>query len=245
LRPVRRGKSPILDNFKDYTDSKVDLISRIGSYCSYCERKIDTNLAVEHIEPKKGEYGKPDLIGRWDNFLLACVNCNSTKGSKQVIFKDLFLPDRDNTFLAFTYLADGSVIPRKNLSSIDDTIAQDTLSLVGLDKQLKETKDVDGNLIAMDRASQRIEIWGTAEESLEDYCSNRDNEAFIRSTVKLMISNGFFSVWMTVFEDYPEMKNHFINAMCGTNESGCFKPILAQTISPHPNNDNLNNGGKI
>lgn len=63
MRPVRRGSSPIANDFNRYEDAKTDLISRIskghlkerhlGSYCSYCERRIETNLAVEHIEPKK------------------------------------------------------------------------------------------------------------------------------------------------------------------------------------------------
>ncbi|NOQ13247.1 MAG: HNH endonuclease, partial [Methyloprofundus sp.] len=63
MRPVRRGASPKAEDYEDYSDAKTDLISRISSgqfkerhiaaYCSYCERKIDTNLAVEHIEPKK------------------------------------------------------------------------------------------------------------------------------------------------------------------------------------------------
>ncbi len=117
MRPVRRGDSPIAGDYADYKTAKTDLIARIASgkhngqhiaaYCSYCERKIDTNLAVEHIEPKKGAHGKPELKGRWSNFLLACVNCNSTKGDKRVVLDQLYLPDRDNTALAFQYQADG------------------------------------------------------------------------------------------------------------------------------------------
>ncbi|MEM8995751.1 MAG: HNH endonuclease [Acidobacteriota bacterium] len=96
MRPVRRDRSPLIAvedsdgpadggapevvDFEDYADAKADLVSRLGLFCSYCERAINTNLAVEHIQPKKGDFGRPDLAGRWENFLLACVNCNSTKG---------------------------------------------------------------------------------------------------------------------------------------------------------------------
>ena len=170
LRPVRRGNSPQANDYEDYKDAKTDLISRIGSgwlngrqiaaYCSFCERKVDTMLAVEHIEPKDGPFGKPALIGRWSNFLLACVNCNSTKSAKQVVFADLYLPDRDNTFTAFQYLVDGNIIPHPTLNTHQKNIAQSTLALVGLDKPMRSTTDEQGRLIAEDRASQRMQMFG-------------------------------------------------------------------------------------
>ncbi len=251
MRPVRRNTSPETTDYSDYKNAKTALIGRIASgiingvklksYCSYCERAIDTNLAVEHIEPKDGTYGKPHLIGRWNNFLLACVNCNSTKGAKEVISSDIYLPDRDNTFIAFSYQADGNVKP----SSDTDTKAFSTLSLVGLNKELRETYDADGFLIAQDRASQRLNIWGLAESSLDDYLLNPTNQTVKNLIVKNMILGGFFSIWMTVFNNYPDMKLLFINAMNGTAESGCFDLSTAQNISPHPNDDSLQNGGKI
>ena len=62
MRPIRRGMSPRSRDFLDYKKAKPELVSRIGSgwfnkihiasYCSYCERPIVTNLAIEHIQPK-------------------------------------------------------------------------------------------------------------------------------------------------------------------------------------------------
>lgn len=251
MRPIRRGVSPQATDYLDYKDAQTDLISRISagktnglhiaSYCSYCERRIETNLAVEHIEPKAGTHGKPLLAGRWSNFLLACVNCNSTKGSKQVIFNDIYLPDRDNTDYAFTYLADGNIEPAIS----GDTKAISTLSLLGLDKVSRETYDESGSLIAKDRASQRLNIWGIAEDALNDYNTDGSNVIVRKLIVKNMILGGFFSVWMTIFKDCPEMKILFINALSGTSESGCYNLVDASTVSPHPNNDGLTNGGKI
>ncbi len=255
MRPVRRGVSPRESDYSDYKDAKTELVSRISSgwinekhvasYCSYCERKIDTNLAVEHIEPKNGKFAKPNLIGRWSNFLLACVNCNSTKGAKKVDLKNIFLPDRDNTFIAFEYLEDGSVIPNKSLSSKDTAIANKTLTLLGLDKTLRETYDARDNLIAQDRASQRMNILGTAEYSLEGYERNLGNETVANLIVNNMIHSGFFSVWMKVFHAYPEMKNRFIDAIHGTRVSGCFNLDTSDAVSPHSNRDELLFGGKI
>ena len=216
LRPIRRGNSPIGNEiYPTYQKAKVDLIDKISSgwcnkgkhissYCSYCERKIETNLAVEHIKPKGGEFGHPELKFTWSNFLLACVNCNSTKGAKEVIFHNLFLPDRDNTFYAFEYTADGMIKPRDTLSAINKTRANTTLKLLGLDKDTRETYSATGNLIAQDRGSQRIEVWGIAENALTEYLNNPTLKELI---IQLMLFSGFFSVWMTVFKDCTEMRN--------------------------------------
>ncbi|QDT27654.1 HNH endonuclease [Gimesia panareensis] len=250
MRPVRRNSSPISGDYSDYKKAKTDLISRIGSgwchdihlasYCNYCERPISTLLAVEHIEPKDGPHGRPHLIGRWDNFLVACPNCNSTKKDKLVNFKDLYFPDRDNTFHAFRYLADGNIEPM----NAGDQIAEDTLRLTGLDKAMRQTQDVAGRLIAEERASQRMEIWKLAELGLKDFHSDPTNNVVKDSIVNNAVLSGFFSVWMTVFCDVPEMMNRFIDAFSGTRESECFD-FQAAAISPAPNPDNLRAGGKI
>lgn len=251
MRPVRRNSSPILHDYSNYKDAKTDLISRIGSgwcngnhlasYCSYCERPISTNLAVEHVEPKKGPYGKPLLVGRWTNFLLACVNCNSTKQDKQVIFSNLYFPDRDNTFHAFEYLADGNIQPRNST----DHIASDTLKLIGLDKAQRQTLDTKGRVIAEDRSSQRMQIWKQAEECLQNYNSNSTNIVIKNLIVSNAVTAGFFSVWMTVFSNVTEMLNMFIDAFSGTRDSACFDSTTAQTITPAPNPDQLLGGGTI
>ena len=233
LRPIKRGDSPTGNEiYSPYKLAKPYLIDKlssgwnngrhIASYCSYCERRIDTNLAVEHIQPKDGEFGHPELKFTWSNFLLACVNCNSIKGAKEILFYNLFLPDRDNTFYTFEYMADGMIKPRDTLSYTNKARANSTLKLLGLNKETRETCVTKDNLIVRDRRSQRINIWGMAEESLSDYLYDTNNLIVKKLIVKLMLTSGFFSVWMTVFDDYPEMKNLFIDAIHGTRESGCF-----------------------
>ena len=254
LRPIRRGVSPTgNETHSPYKLAKPYLIDKlssgwsngrhIASYCSYCERKIDTNLAVEHIQPKNGEFGHPELEFTWSNFLLACVNCNSTKGAKEVLLNNLLLPDRDNTFYAFKYRADGIIEARDTLSPINRTRANNTLKLLGLDKETRETFSAIDNLIAQDRSSQRIEVWGIAEEALSNYSDNVENKIIKELIIKNMLLSGFFSIWMTVFKDCTEMKNLFINAIHGTRESGCFDDE-ANVITPHPNEDGLEGGGK-
>ena len=66
-------------------DAAPQLQERLGDYCSYCERQIETHLAVEHIKPKSHD---PGLRRAWNNFLLACTNCNSSKGGTPVNVAD-------------------------------------------------------------------------------------------------------------------------------------------------------------
>lgn len=255
MRPVRRRASPQSSDYSDYRDAKVNLVSRISSgtingehavaYCSYCERVVTTNLAVEHIEPKGGDFGKPELKGRWENFLLSCVNCNSTKKDKPVDLSKLFFPDRDNTFAAFSYQADGKILPSSSLTSDQQLIAQNTLELTGLEKKIAVSLDENGKQIAFERVSQRMHVWGCAELSLKRYLSSPTNTVLQDSIIDNMVLSGYFSVWMTVFKNHPEMKHRFIDAISGTRESGCFDPSTSASISPHPNRDGLQDGGKI
>ena len=240
MRPVTRGDNPINGNFSEYRDAFPYLCSRLGSYCSYCERRIVTNLAVEHIQPK-GLAQYAGLIGNWNNFLLGCVNCNATKQDKEVALVHIFLPDRDNTFAAFHYTPDGRIEPGQLLSASEQQIARDTLRLTGLEKSARELRDENGRLVAADRISQRMEVWLIAEDSLDDLNIN-PSDAVRKGIVRAALAHGFFSVWMQVFEQDADMRQRFIEAFPGTARD-CFD---AQTlpISPRPANG-LDHAAKI
>lgn len=250
MRPFLRGDSPIKGDFNDYRDAFDDLLIAIGNgqykgitlaqYCSYCERVLPTNLAIEHIEPKDGLFGKPLLKNKWTNFLLACVNCNSTKGSKELIFTKVYLPDRDNTFYAFDYSPKGLVIPNKSMGEEQRDIALETIKLLGLNAGIGP----DGTQVSKDRRKQRINAYLSAIDSLEDFEANPLNPAIEGCIVKSMITTGYFSVWMEVFKNHHTIRAKFIAAINGTSASGCFN-LLTQPITPHPNKDGLLSGGKI
>ena len=42
MRPVDKGAAPAV--YTHYKNARVDLIGRLGDYCSYCERQIETHL---------------------------------------------------------------------------------------------------------------------------------------------------------------------------------------------------------
>ena len=240
MRPCRRGNSPRFEDFRNYKDAFDHLLNAFGKgyvrniplaqYCSYCERVINTNLAVEHIQPKDGPFGRPELENSWTNFLLACVNCNSTKSSKEVKLEEVFLPDRDNTFYAFEYDINGMVTAKAGLNPAQKAMAKRTIDLVGLNAGIAN----GGEVVSKDRRNQRINAYLSALDSLEDFKTDPDNEALQRATVKSMVTSGYFSIWMKVFEPYQTMRIKFIQAIKGTQESGCFD-ASSNAITPHPN----------
>jgi len=249
MRPVRRGPSPQTEDFSPYTAALAPLVARMGMYCSYCERPIPTNLAVEHIQPKAlAPYA--GLIGRWTNYLLGCVNCNSTKGDRDVVPAELLLPDRDNTAAAFLYTADGRVQVAPKLTAARTRKAQALLSLVGLDKAATASggsspaTSTNEAQVALDRVSQRMQAWLEASEARAELQAQPQLEPLRRVIVKLALARGFFSVWMTVFADDADMRARLIKAFPGTAESGCFEPLGA-LLRPAPNPDKLKSGRKI
>jgi hypothetical protein len=221
MRPVERGVAPKI--YIRYQDAIGDLQGRLGIYCSYCERRFPVGLAVEHIIPKVLH---PELKTGWTNFLLGCPSCNSVKGARTVEIHNFLWPDRDNTLLAFVYSKGGFVRLTDNMSNERKTKAQALLDLVGL--QRHQASGWVKPARRDKRWQQREEIWTTAEKCRDDF------EALARSVqardlvLKVAKSTGFFSVWMTVFDNYPDMKRELIKLFPGTAMS-CFdsdgKPI--------------------
>jgi hypothetical protein len=202
-------------------------------------------LAVEHVQPK-GLPAHAHLIGWWNNFLLACVNCNSTKKDKPFVLAQVFLPDRDNTYAAFAYLPDGTVSASAQTNSAGLSAAANALlELVGLDKAASNTPDENDHQVALDRVRQRMETWLKAEDAMKDIADNPQNDKLRDYVVKLAHETGFFSVWMTVFSSDPDMRLRLIHAFPGTAASGCFDLANGDIVSPAPNPDNLTAGGKI
>lgn len=222
MRPVDRGAVPqegAQDKvYAEYPYARADLIERLGDYCSYCERQLETHCAIEHVQPKKGSGGQPHLAVAWDNFLLACVNCNATKGHQPITLQNYFWPDADNTFRAFTYSLGGVVaINQAELSTAEIQIARDTMELTGFHRQPADDPQMKDR-----RWSSRRTVWDVAEESFNNL-QIHDSPAMRRQIVLTALGRGYFSVWMTVFATDANMKLAFIREFPGTDPS-CFDP---------------------
>ncbi|MED1124343.1 HNH endonuclease [Bacillus atrophaeus] len=229
MRPVNRGSCPEIDGesieFKSYQDARGYLIERLGPYCSYCERRIASSLAVEHIH-HKDLYDH--LEREWTNFLLACTNCNSTKGTKLVSEEEHFLPHKDNTYRAFVYKYGGIVEPSPDLSESDRVKATNTINLVGLNKIV--TDDLKRNPQIADRRSlERREKWELANTLKSQLLSQAKVESLALEMFKLLVEqSGMFSVWMSVFKEHKFFLKEILDVFPGTDLL-CFdeeyKPI--------------------
>ena len=224
MRPVVRGDCPKnQDNteikYSDFPNARGALINRLGEFCSYCEMRLEAGLAVEHIQPKKPDGATGVISDResdWQNFLLACPNCNSTKGNTEVIIEDYYWPDRDNTFRALQYSVDGIIKPDATLSNDEKLRADATIKLTGLDKQpLNNPKASDRRWL------NRRDVWNIAQKTKHRLTGNSNNTDFRETIVDVATGHGHWSIWMTVFKDDADMLRRFINAFSGTCHE-CF-----------------------
>lgn len=222
MRPVERGPCPndpitgVRRSFDDYAHARPYLTNQMGDYCSFCEMQLSASLAVEHIQHKDGN---PGLEREWDNFLLACPSCNSTKGTKVDTPADVLArlwPHMDRTFDAFVYGAGGTVRLVPSLDPVLAARAKLTEEMVGLTRRpgagLTEEQVRKGS---DNRWKKRREAWDkavTARTTLLE-C---DTQAVRKCILDTAQATGFWSVWMTVFRDDVEMQHALCEAFRGT-----------------------------
>ncbi len=214
MRPVVRGDCPHDDqgneiSFSEYQQARRELIRRLGEYCSYCEMHLDASLAVEHVKPKKppgAAAALPERELEWGNFLLACTNCNSTKGDTDVALDDYLWPDRDDTFHALQYSVGGVVDAAPGAQRAK---AESLIKLVGLQQQADTDRASDRRWL------NRREAWDRAVLA-KDRLNRCPCDEMREQIVETAQAKGFWSVWMTVFADDPEMVRRFLVALPGT-----------------------------
>ena len=211
MRPVDKGAAPGI--YAQYQDAGPDLRARLGDYCSYCERQIETNLAVEHIHPKSVVQA---LITEWANFLLACTNCNSTKGDAPIELIDYFWPDADNTLRTFEYLPGGLIGPQPELSHTNSMKALATLNLTGLDRY--PGSPVQEPTKSDQRWLRRQQAWEKATRC-QDVLATQDTVEVRELIVDVALGRGHFSIWWTVFTDDVDMRRRLREAFIGTHEA--------------------------
>jgi uncharacterized protein (TIGR02646 family) len=208
MRPVARGAWPTDGNgglvaFVHYKDAKPHLVERLGPYCSFCERRVSSGLAVEHIRHK---HNNPTLKCDWSNFLLACTNCNSIKGTKLDTAADevyYLLPHRDRTFEVFDY-CDGLVrIAQRGNPQLEQR-ATETIALVGLDRTAAHQSAVQLRQARDTRYLDRRRAWQKARKAQDDLA--QVDTPIMRERILAEAEDvGFWSIWMTVFANDKAM----------------------------------------
>jgi len=216
VRPVNRG-SPPSTSFTNYREAAAPLMKAIGDYCSYCERQIATHLAVEHIQPKSWA---PTLLTAWSNFLLACANCNSCKGSTVITLADYLWPDSENTLRAFTYERGGLVRTLSGLTPQTLLKAEATIILLGLDKYPGNPRPNSTPTDADLRWQHRRLLWDCAENSKNRLLAN-DSTELREQIVETAVLRGSFGIWFTVLGFDEDMRRRLILSFAGT-AMDCF-----------------------
>ncbi len=208
MRPVDKTRYTTNQvEYNPYGDAKPDLIAAIGKFCSYCEREgFSSALDVEHIEDKDAH---PDKKFLWDNFLLACKNCNSIKGTKEIDFPNIILPHLQNTFSPFEYLESGLIKIKDEVVEPSRSRVVALVELVGLDRRpghpRYSTKD--------DRWQERKQAWELSQKYRQKYIAGKCD---IETIIDLSLTNGFWSIWMSTFEDFLEVQRELIDSFQGT-----------------------------
>lgn len=209
------------EDYRPYQNAKSSLCRNLGIMCSYCEKTSfdERDFAVEHIQPKKykdasGNYIYSALETKWSNFLLSCSTCNGpdNKDTKNVVYGECHLPHLNNTFLSFKYDDGGVVMVNPVLSGKSKENAQRLLELVGLNKGPRESNRGDS------RWKKRFESWKLAVKYLSKF---KKKELDLETLMDLIVQNGNWSIWFTVFKGVDEVRKELINRFPGTAKE-CF-----------------------
>ncbi len=207
--------------YNPYGNAKDDLFEAIGEYCTFCERRGHSSaLDVEHIEHVEKNKKNPKEF-EWNNFLLACKNCNSCKLTKEII--GILLPHKDNTYELFDYLESGFIQYHPSLSEEKKKQAVALINLTRLDR-VKYRKGYNTTVYSGNDTlwSDRKKAWTLAQRYLKKY---QLNDCDIETIKDLALESGFWSIWMRAFESFPEVQKELINSFKGTRKE-FFQNIL-------------------
>ena len=208
MRPVDKGAHPAIA-FTTYRSAIGELEGRLGRYCSYCERRLETHLAVEHVQPKSLA---PGMARNWTNLLLACVNCNSCKGDTAVAVPNYLWPDSDNTLRAFRYSVGGLVDIDPAISAPMQRLATGLRGLVGLDRVPGAAGEPTENDL---RWNRRREAWDKAVRARQRLLTS-DTDQVREQIAETAQESGMFSIWWEVFDGNPNMRQRLRLAFVGT-----------------------------
>lgn len=113
-----------------------------GQRCAYCEAGIvEGDRHIEHFR-QRSRY--PQGTYAWDNLFGSC-NRSGTCGKHKdecgnYTSTDLIKPDIDDPEAFLVFSPDGSVHPRKNLSSVDQHRAEETIRILNLNGVLRQIR---------------------------------------------------------------------------------------------------------
>ncbi|NLR63025.1 HNH endonuclease [Chitinophaga varians] len=218
MRPVVKTNKQKADGtpmeYTPWGKAKKVLISEIGSFCSFCEKYNSRSaLHVEHIYGKKcinaaGVLIYDTLKHRWDNFLLACVNCNSVKGNKDIALTNPYMPHINNLIHYITINTGGLIQIKAGLSATDTNGIRGFINLTGIDRVPGHSDYSDKD----DRWDTRLKVYDIVKRQYQKYTAANPTTD-LENIIQLARTNGFFSIWYYQFITYSEVINVLINGI--------------------------------
>ena len=214
IKSIRNSATGTPLEFDPSRGAKHDLTNELGTFCSYCEKYVNrSSLHVEHIYGEKCRDMAGNLIYghlkyRWDNFLLACVNCNSVKGNKDIAVLNPYMP-HENNLLHFIEIDIGASVQIKPLVAGNEMLrTRAFIDLVGLDRTPghPDYSDLD------DRWENRLKVYDLANRQLAKY-SLPNPTTDIENIIALAETNGYFSIWYYVFDAFDNVRQALISGI--------------------------------
>ncbi len=149
---------------------------------------------------------------------MACTNCNSTKGDEDISLEEYVFPHLCNSFSFFSYPENGLVEPNKSLSEENQILAQNTIDLLGLGRSKPKMGTNSWKEARDSRHIKRLEVRMMAIKYLRVY---RESSQDCRGEVVKLICDlvrgyGFWSTWMTIFEEEPLLRKEVCCSLPGT-----------------------------
>ncbi|MBK1439827.1 HNH endonuclease [Parapedobacter sp. ISTM3] len=247
MRPLDKGKTPTNDNnevkVNEYAEWRAHLISRIGYYCVYCNIPLSHSLNVEHVVPKVPQMGQAagEYLA-WENMLLSCGPCNSAKGNKPVDTDNLYLPEYNNTLLAFDVEVHpdnpnaARTVPKNGLNYLQRQRAENTINLLGLDQIDNRARVVDIRWKKRKAAILLAETAYSLYSQLKETAPNNLPKA-AEYIARTAAESGFFGVWFKIFGLEPLVMERLLDTdiIPGT-ATECFHPDTYELKPRNPKN---------
>lgn len=233
-----------------YSMWKADLEERIGMYCTYCGIPLTHSPQVEHVAPIHPIAGATaGALTDWDNMVLACQPCNGKNGkSNKPYTKALhYRPMDHNTLIPFENVEDTTnkghmivQVAKKRLTNAQINKAEATLSLFNWDNVDTRPNKTDF------RSSFRWQAKKVALAAFDNYIMCKSSPTFdqtiaAKNAATAAITTGFFSVWVEVFFNEPEVLKWLIHSDIFPNThqgsfdlNNTFQPIERNTGQADP-----------
>jgi uncharacterized protein (TIGR02646 family) len=159
--------------------------------CAYCEQKLlDAPKHIEHYRPKNTYYW---LAYSWDNLLLSCGSCNSSKGIKFQIKKTIVaythesFEDIHNFGNSYDTIEEPMVVNPEKEDVLSKLIFNKEGNISSLDDRVIYTINEVCNLNREELIQKRVSILNDFISSVNGYIFLMENENELKNNVKLFI----------------------------------------------------------